>query len=162
MVQYHIQIIPAIGSVEAEEELNEFLRSHRVIQVQKSLEVIDGSQCWCFCVEWLEGSSVSSARKGSRAKKIDYKEVLSEQDFAVFAQLREVRKKMASDEAIPVYAVCTNDILADFARKRPDSLAALREAEGFGEAKADKYGQAFLKVLSAIGEKKGEATGKPD
>jgi len=155
-------MIPAGGSPELEEAFNEFLRSHRVIQVQKSLEIVEGSACWCFCVEWLEGSPVNAARKAPRTKKIDYKDVLSDADFAVFARLREVRKELATAEAIPVYAVCTNDILAAFAQRRPDSLADLRETEGFGEAKAEKYGKALLGALPAREEKKSEAAGKPD
>jgi superfamily II DNA helicase RecQ len=156
-------MIPAAGSPELEEDLNRFLRSHRVIAVQKSLEVVEGSPCWCFCVEWLEGSPAGGSGKGRGTKKIDYKDVLSDADFAVFARLREVRKEMATAGAIPVYAVCTNDILAAFARTRPDSLAGLRETDGFGEAKADKYGKVFLEVLSTMEEKKkGEAAGTSD
>ncbi len=161
-MQYHVQMIPACGAADLEADLNQFLRSHRVIQVHKKLETIDGSPCWCFCVEWLEGAPASGGRKGTREARIDYKDVLSEEDFAVFARLREVRKKLAAAEAIPVYAVCTNDVLAAFAKSRPDSLAALQEAEGFGKAKADKYGRAFLDALSALGGEKDEAAGKPD
>ena len=93
-MQYHVQMIPAAGSPELEEEFNRFLRSHRVIAVQKSLEVVEGSPCWCFCVEWLEGSPVGGGGKGRGTKKIDYKDVLSAADFAVFARLPFQRKQL--------------------------------------------------------------------
>jgi len=55
-MQYHIKMIPASGSPEAEDELNQFLRSHRVVQVQRTLENNNGMPSWCFCIEWLEGA----------------------------------------------------------------------------------------------------------
>ena len=39
-----------------QEELNAFLRGHRVVQIDKAFT---GSG-WAFCVEWLEGAAVSS------------------------------------------------------------------------------------------------------
>lgn len=39
---------------------------------------------------------------------MDYKEILSEDDFAVFVRLRDARKELAGKEAIPV-TVCCND-----------------------------------------------------
>jgi len=67
-MQYHVQRIPAAGSAELEEEFNRFLRSHRVIAVQKNLETFDGSPCWCFCVEWLEGSPAGGGSVESRGR----------------------------------------------------------------------------------------------
>ena len=71
-MQYYIRMIPASGSAELEEDLNQFLRSHRVVQEQKSLEAVQGAPCWCFCVEWLEGAPVAGGRRAQREAKIDY------------------------------------------------------------------------------------------
>ena len=62
-MQYAIRMIPACGSPEAEEELNHLLRSRRVIHVQKHLETVEGSPCWCFCVEWMEGAPPQGGRR---------------------------------------------------------------------------------------------------
>ena len=152
-MQYHIVMIPASGTPASQDDLNAFLRGHKVTSVSKALEVVAGSPVWCFCVEWLEGAPVPSAVRGQRSKKIDYKEVLSEDDFATYAKLRDVRKALAEAEAIPVYAVCTNETLADLARQRPKTVAAARKAKGFGEAKAEKYGQALVDAISAADTK---------
>ncbi|MDP6837519.1 MAG: hypothetical protein QF724_01135 [Planctomycetota bacterium] len=95
-MQYHIVMIPAVGSPELEEELNAFLRSHRVVHVARQLELVDNCPSWLFCVEWLEGSPMAGPKPGLRAKRVDYKDVLSEDDFAVFAALRDKRKELAS------------------------------------------------------------------
>ncbi|MCD6326071.1 HRDC domain-containing protein, partial [bacterium] len=101
------------------------MRSHKIVSVQKTVELVDRAPRWCFCVEYLEG-----VRSSGRSKRIDYKEVLSEKDFAVFARLRDARKALGEAEAVPVYAVCTNEQLAAMATRRPKSLSALKEIDG--------------------------------
>jgi len=41
-VQFRIFSIPATGSPDLEEELNLFLRSHRVVTAQKTLQAVEG------------------------------------------------------------------------------------------------------------------------
>jgi len=107
-MQFKLFSIAATGDPDAEEELNRFLRAHRAVSVQKEL-VQDGQAAyWCFCIEYLTGVPASDERGRGRSR-IDYKAVLSEEDFAVFARLRDIRKQLAADDAIPVYAVCTNE-----------------------------------------------------
>jgi len=42
--------------------------------------------------------------------KVDYKEIAEAGDFALFSKLREVRKKLAEENGLPIYAVCTNEL----------------------------------------------------
>lgn len=89
------------------------------------------------------------AERGGGRERVDYKEVLSPDDFALFARLRDWRKAAAEKEGVPVYAVLTNGQLAAIATKRPGTAAQLREVEGVGEAKAGRYGEAVLRVVGA-------------
>ena len=163
-MQFRVFAIPATGSPDLEDELNHFLRSHKVVSVQKTVEMIDGAPRWCFCIEYLEGGAAggNTGRYSGRSKRVDYKEVLSEEDFAVYARLRDGRKELAAKEAVPVYAVCTNEQLAQMARMRPECLASLKSVEGFGEAKASKYGEALLAAIGDEGKEGDETSGRPD
>jgi len=164
-MQFRLFSIPATGDPEGEEELNRFLRSHRAVSVQKELVQTGTAAFWCFCVEFIEGSQ-GPEQKGGGRRRIDYKEVLSEADFTLFAQLREVRKRLAGEEAIPVYAVCTNAQLAEMAKTRPESLADMKKIDGLGDAKVDKFGEAFLDPIrespSQQPEQEDAAGGQPD
>ena len=141
--------IPAHGESDLLEELNCFLRSHRVICIQKELSQREIAPCWRICVEYLEGSgSEKNVRSNRKSQRIDYREVLSEDDFAVFSRLRELRKELAAREAIPVYAVCTNDHLAKMATDRISNLSQFKDLDGFGQAKVEKYGQMFLAAIN--------------
>jgi len=163
-VQFKILSIPATGDVYAEEELNRFLRSHRAVSVQRELVQSGTAAYWCFCIEHLPGSA-GSDETGGRRRRVDYKEVLSEADFAVFARLRDVRKELAASEAVPVYAIATNEQLAEMARARSATAADLKKIDGFGEAKAEKYGETFLAVIrefdQAEGGEKNASGGEP-
>ena len=70
--------------------------------------------------------------------------------FTVFARLRELRKDLANKEGVPVYAVFTNEQLAEIARRRASCLSHLKDIDGIGDSRAGKYGQAVISVMRFI------------
>ena len=162
-MQFKLFTIPASGDPGAEEELNRFLRSQRVVTVKTELIQPGNAPCWCFLVEYLQGGTDSNAKSATR-NRVDYKQVLSETDFALYSKLREIRKQLADSESIPVYAICTNEQLAEMVTTRARKLADLKKVNGFGEAKCNKYGEALLAAINKFTEDKEthEANGKPD
>ncbi len=150
-MQFRVFTIPAIGATETEaEELNAFLRTHKVLNVERQL-VSDGQlSCWTFCVSYVR-TSISESQGGTpRKPRIDYKEALSEQDFAVFAKLRTLRKSLSEAEGVPAYALFTNEQLAEMVRQRIQTKKGLAQIKGVGEARIEKYGDAFLTAMSEV------------
>jgi superfamily II DNA helicase RecQ len=135
-----------LDDAEAEAALNKFLRSVRVLQVQKEFVNLGAQSFWSLCVEYVESASV--AAKNAPRSRVDYKEVLSPKDFELFAKLRDLRKEIAAEEAVPVYAVCTNEQLAEIARQRTESLTDLKKIDGLGDAKVEKYGERLLEIVA--------------
>ena len=101
---------------------------------------------WSICVCYAEKDGDLGAARRSR---IDYREVLAEQEFAVFAKLRALRKTLAEREGLPAYALFTNDQLAAMVQQRATSTTALAAIEGVGKARVEKFGNAFLDILRA-------------
>lgn len=124
--------IPANGQGAAKEELNKLLRDGRIASVRKDFVANAEDSFWAFCVEYLDG--VAAADKGRSGPKVDYKEVLSEPDFALFCQPRDLRKALAEKEAMPAYSIFTNEQLAAMVTERADTLAALGKIAGGGSA----------------------------
>ncbi|MBR0237029.1 MAG: HRDC domain-containing protein [Thermoguttaceae bacterium] len=141
----------------AVEELNLFLRSHRIVSVQKAFSLIGDACVWNFCVEYLD-VELKKDYKNRKNETIDYKDVLSPSEFEAFNLLRDLRKELAQKEGVPVYSVCTNEQLAAMIQNRCDSIGALKKLAGFGEAKADKFGAAFLKILLTLNKKEPDET----
>jgi len=75
--------------------------------------------------------------------------VLSPDDFAVFARLRDLRKEIAKEEAVPVYTIFTNEQLATLVTARARSKADLEKVAGVGDARIEKYGERFLAALGS-------------
>ena len=149
-LQYKFFTILVNDSGEAEAELNRFLRSVRVLALKLEFVVNDVNSFWSLAVEYLPSLDQSAATEKSKTGKnrIDYKEALSPEDFAVFAKLREWRKETAGQEAVPVYTIFSNEQLAQIASKRYTTKSGLREIEGVGDARIEKYGDAVIQIVS--------------
>jgi len=91
--------IPVHGGREAAEELDGFLASHRILAVDRHLVQDGANSAWAVCVGFVAGEEERGQPK--KRGKIDYREVLNEQDFAVFARMRALRKELAEGEGVP-------------------------------------------------------------
>ena len=142
--------IPACNPGAAEADLNRLLAASRVLSVERHLVAAGEASFWAICVSLAPGAgplpAVLKADHGS-ARRIDYREVLNEADFAVFSQLRSLRKSIAEAEGQPQYAVFTNEQLASMVRERVRTADALAAIDGIGPARLERYSERFLAVL---------------
>jgi len=147
LTQYVSFFVSPFGEKSVTDELNVFLRSHRIVNVEKRL--IDGERGtgWVFLVEYGTESGKNSPNASSQ--RIDYREVLNPEEYALFDKLRNARKTLAEKAGIPVYAVFTNDQLASMVRKPPKNEKDLLAIAGIGEARVKQYGRAFLNVFES-------------
>jgi superfamily II DNA helicase RecQ len=106
--------VPANGQGDAKEALNRLLRGGRIASVRKEFVAHGEDSFWAFCIEYLDPGPLSDGegRPGGRNERVDYKQILAPEIFAVFSRLRAVRKELAEKEAIPAYAFFTNEQLA--------------------------------------------------
>lgn len=148
-MQLRVFTLPIKNVAVAEGELNAFLRSHRVLTVRKEFVPDGENSFWTFCVEHMESQQAASPGSGGLPgrPKVDYKEILKPDEFEVFSRLREWRKVVAEKEGVPVYVVFSNEQLAEIVQKRAASKAALKQIDGVGDARIEKYGDAVLERL---------------
>lgn len=147
--------IPANGQGSAKEELNKLLRGGRIASVRKEFVPNGEDSFWAFCIEFLDGVLGTDKVRSGNGPKVDYKEVLSAEDFAVFSKLRDLRKALSEKEAIPAYSIFTNEQLAAMVTGKVDTQAALAKIDGIGAARIEKYGAAFLAVLKNVARASG-------
>ena len=135
---------------EGETELNAFLSSHRVLIVDRRFVELGANSFWSVAVEFIEGATPRSGTSGkNKTKRVDYMEVLPPEQFKVFARLRDVRKTLAAEEAVPPYVVFTDEQLAHMVTEGVDTKGKMRDIPGVGEAKVKKYGDPILSALTA-------------
>ena len=145
--------IASRDSASMEAELNAFISRHRIVTIDRRFVEAGADSFWALCVDFLHGEPGSGATHGAPGRsdrKVDYKEVLTPEQFEVFAKLRELRKQIADKDAVPVYAVFTNEQLAAMVQTQADSKTKLKAIDGVGEARIEKYGEAFLALLRTL------------
>ncbi|MEA1910436.1 MAG: HRDC domain-containing protein [Spirochaetota bacterium] len=120
-------------------------------------KLIDGERGtgWVFLVEYGNENKSQTSNK----VRVDYREVLNEQEFAFFDHLRQVRKTIAEKNGVPVYAVFTNEQLAGMVKKPPKTIKDVFSLPGVGEARVKQFGEAFVKACLEITEKTDETSG---
>ncbi|NCC11092.1 MAG: hypothetical protein EOM31_11470 [Bacteroidia bacterium] len=78
-MQYHIATIPMLEGDAELELLNKFLRSHKVLKIDKEFVKEGDNGYWTFCVSYLMQTPASSI--ADRREKKDYRLLLSEEHF---------------------------------------------------------------------------------
>jgi superfamily II DNA helicase RecQ len=143
-VEIKLFTIPILGGEKLVSEMNTFLRSQKILQVEKELVSTAQGGHWCFCISYIEGKAAVGVPK-SRRDKPDYKKLLGDQAFQKFTLLRKIRKALADDEGVPAYAVFTDAELAEIAKLGDKAtLGQLRKVPGIGKKKLEKYGKHFI------------------
>ena len=72
---------------------------------------------------------------------------LDDDERELFDQLRVLRRQLADDAGVPAYIVFGDKVLLEMVARRPTTLGELLQVPGVGEAKRDRYGAQFLRVL---------------
>jgi len=145
LTQYVSFFISPFSEKSVTEELNDFLRSHRIVNVEKRLVDSERGTGWVFLVEYAnEGGKNNSS---SSSQRIDYREMLNPVEYALYDKLRNLRKEIAEKTGVPVYAVFTNDQLAGMVKKTPKTPKDLLSIAGIGESRVKQYGEVFLDLF---------------
>ena len=93
------------------------------------------------------GSGSRSVRTGSDTGRVAEGAPPTEEDEALFQELRELRKSLADSQGVPAYIVFSDKTLRGMVEARPQTPAELLDVSGVGPAKLEKYGREFLEAL---------------
>ena len=69
----------------------------------------------------------------------------------LFLELRALRRRLAEEEGVPPYVIFSDATLHDMVEQRPTTEAGLLQVRGVGRVKAERYGPAFLAVITSNG-----------
>ena len=81
-------------------------------------------------------------------KHYDELERVKNYDTVLFELLKQERKALSDDAGIPPYAVFPDKTLIDMSTYFPQSKEYMMRMYGMGNVKFEKYGQAFIDILS--------------
>ena len=88
-----------------------------------------------------------SVQKKKKARSTD---ALTSAGYKLFERLRELRLAIAREEGMPPYIVFSDKTLINMCAKLPEKEEEMLEVSGVGENKLRKYGERFLREISAF------------
>lgn len=119
----------AFGALKLEPEARAVFRRERTIRFRK------------------DRPTGAKASKGASSRSASARSALEGSDMELFEALRAARMAIAKELSVPPYVVFPDTTLVAFATERPTSHEGLLGIPGVGQAKLERYGDAFLKVI---------------
>lgn len=154
-----IKIFNILASASEDEvaQINKFIRGNKVLDIDRHFYVgSDNVGRWSLLITYLP---IQNNIVGEKVVKVDYKELLSPEDFEKFVRLRAVRKQLADDDAVPAYAVFTDNELSQIAQMPAMDANLMRKISGIGSKRIEKYGRLICERYKMLtdGEESGES-----
>lgn len=153
-MRFKFFFVPMADSNAVEQELNGFLRSHRILTAKSEPSRDPGRPGWMIAVEYVDATPASApsspsnrSRTAGSEEPIDYAQVLGPEEFARFRVLRDIRNQIAREDRVQTFIVFTNAQIAAMSKFEKLDAAALGSVPGVGEGKMARYVERFLKYL---------------
>src|SRR5450830_1691634 len=121
--------IEAYGGLKLTESARPVLKSESEVWLRRDAEVVK--------------QKVSKAGRGANAKEV-YTAVSEDPLWYI---LKAKRTELAREQGVPPYLIFHDSTLLEILNRRPTNLDEMSQISGVGQAKLDRYGEAFLQVL---------------
>ena len=153
-MKYKTFAIPCLPSTGMHlEEMDKFILSHNVVDVEKKFYQIDGGNAyWAFCIGYLDyGSTHLRQNENSvSGEKPDYGKILNEKQYKTFEIYREIRKELAKEAALPPYTVFNDYELSEIAKLETPDEKNMTDIKGISKNKVNKYGKTLLEKYKKL------------
>lgn len=159
-MQVKLFTIPVFGSEQLEEEMNRFLRSHRILQLERHFCSDDGGY-WALLVEYVAGDPLAESPPSARRERKDYSEGLNDEEKGRFENYKAVRRELAQQLAIPAYLVFTNEELAILSRLPEISDDSIRGVKGIAPQRLKDYIKYFYGKTGGKSDAGDSVSGEP-
>ena len=103
----------------------------------------------------LRGEAGITLRKDTLARggrRPAAKALVSEEDAPLLSALKAKRRALAETARVPAYVIFTDRTLIEMAETKPQSLDEMARISGVGATKLERYGAAFLEVVTGEAE----------
>ena len=100
-----------------------------------------------------KGKATKTGASGGASGRKNTSTVVSPGDAPFFDALRQWRADKAREQGVPAYVILHDRTLLELAAHRPETAEALLEIPGIGQAKAERYGEELLDVLTEAAQR---------
>ena len=100
-----------------------------------------------------KGKATKTGASGGASGRKNTSTVVSPADAPFFDALRQWRADKAREQGVPAYVILHDRTLLELAAHRPETAEDLLEIPGIGQAKAERYGEELLDVLTEAAQR---------
>ncbi|HEX8369551.1 MAG TPA: HRDC domain-containing protein [Pyrinomonadaceae bacterium] len=147
-----------------EARLNKFLES---VAVRQTFASVVGDESWSVLVFYEDAFSAAQSPaqenfpvqtppvKQAAAKSVEAEKpapepiILTPEQENIFNLLKQWRNDRANQDGLPPYMIAQNESLVQIAAARLETIEDFLGIKGFGEKRAQKYGEEILNILHA-------------
>jgi len=129
------------------DELNRFLATHRVSSIERQFVSDGANSFWSICVTYEKGDPPQNSLQ--QKERVDYRDVLTEEQFRIYAKLRVLRKELSERDKVPAYSVFNNEHLAEVVRRHVTTREERAKIAGVGQSRIEKYADPILEMMRA-------------
>ncbi|MEW5744242.1 MAG: DNA helicase RecQ [Nitrospirota bacterium] len=104
-------------------------------------------------------ASITALRKEETKTKAPKEKIAGSGEYSqtLFERLRSLRKRLADAQQVPSYIIFSDKTLQEMCRRFPTTESAMRTISGVGDAKLERYGDAFIaEIRRYVDEEKGQ------
>ena len=140
---FSIRIDPAFLELD-QKKLNEFLKT--VTFKKSSTQLIESGEFhWSVIIHYEN----EVQNKPEQLERKSYEDLLPK-DKQVYGYLKKWRTEKSEQLNQKKFMICHNSELIDLAQSKPSNLEELKQINGFGKQKADKFGEDIIAILNAV------------
>lgn len=130
----------------SEDELNKFLRSHRILRVEHHFVERDCS--WALLVEYQDEQPDAVSPVAKRRNKKDVTEGMSDELRQRYEHLRKIRTQLSMQRSVPAYVIFTNDELVLLAHEPELNEDTVKRIRGIAPSRLKDNVRYFFDELS--------------
>jgi len=129
---------------------------------EKSRPVLRGEETLYLRKESPKAEKYKSSSSGSKNKKYN-SSAASTLDNLLWEGMRELRTQLAQEQGLPPYVIFHDATLMELVQYRPINRVEFAKVNGVGQAKLDRYADAFIELIIKVQERQGdESTASKD
>jgi len=156
-MQYKKFILSFFDEGSQVEELNRFIRGHKVVKIEEN--ILPDDHMWVFLVKYLDGElkDTASPQKRSEITKFIPEKELDASQLEKYKRLVDIRLELAKKYDVKAFVIFTNRELGEISKMDKISEEELLKIDGIGMSRMEQYGREFIKMLNPD-----EESGKTD
>ena len=145
---FTLRMNPSSGTFD-DKELSDFQLGKDILEVSEHFLIHEKTPTLVLVLRYRELPDSARPPSSEESRK-DWRAELDGEGQKIYDELRLWRSRKAKREGMPPHLIFNNRELSELAMKHPETLTQLRQIQGIGEAKSQRWGEEILSLMAKL------------